>query len=72
MKIRFLVALMIVCFSLPCFAGQVYEWIDKDGEKHFTNEPPPPGAKIIQEGQEIPYNAAKDKARSESDSRTGS
>jgi hypothetical protein len=57
----------LLLFTGPCLAGQVYQWIDKNGVTHFTNEPPPAGARIVEEGKEIPYDAAKDKARRESD-----
>jgi hypothetical protein len=68
-KIRFLIASVIIFFSPPCFAGQVYEWIDKDGVKHFTNEPPPPGAKIVEAEKEIPNDPAAEKAQAESANR---
>ena len=55
----------LILFSVFCLwtsleAGQIYQWIDKNGVRHFTNEPPPPGAKIVNEQQAIPYNKAAD------------
>jgi len=29
-------------------AGEIYQWIDKDGVQHFTDGPPPPGAQIVE------------------------
>ena len=29
-------------------AGEIYQWIDKDGGQHFTDGPPPPGAQIVE------------------------
>ena len=29
-------------------AGTIYEWIDKDGTRHFTDGPPPPGAQLVE------------------------
>ena len=29
-------------------SGQAYRWVDKDGKVHYTQEPPPPGAKSVQ------------------------
>jgi Domain of unknown function (DUF4124) len=56
---------LILLFSAFCLwtsleAGQIYQWIDKDGVKHFTNEPPPPGVKIVNEQEAIPYDEAAD------------
>jgi hypothetical protein len=55
----------LILFSVFCLwtsleAGQIYQWIDKNGVRHFTNEPPPPGARIVNEQQAIPYNEAAD------------
>jgi hypothetical protein len=46
--------LIFVCaFCTLLNAGEIYEWIDEDGVKHFSNEPPPPGAKTVKEAEEI-------------------
>lgn len=29
-------------------AGEIYHWIDKDGVRHFTDGPPPPGAAKVE------------------------
>ena len=29
-------------------AGEIYEWIDQDGVRHFTDGPPPPGAQLVE------------------------
>jgi hypothetical protein len=48
---------LAVVFSLgwvPGYAAaEIYQWVDKDGVHHFTNEPPPPGARIIDSTSEI-------------------
>ena len=64
-----LICLMIIAVTVAPYAmaGQVYEWIDEKGVKHFTNEPPPPGATIVGQDKEIPYDAEKDRQRKESD-----
>jgi hypothetical protein len=41
-------------------AGEIYEWIDENGVKHFSEEPPPKGAKIVKEIEEIPSDNASD------------
>ena len=49
-----LILILLCGFGAPLEAGSIYEWIDKDGVKHFTNEPPPPGAK-----RDVPENQPK-------------
>jgi hypothetical protein len=46
---------------------QVYSWIDEHGVKHFTNYPPPKGATVVEETEELPYDEAKDQKRMERD-----
>jgi hypothetical protein len=48
-------------------AAQIYEWIDKNGIRHFTNVRPPPGAKIVNEQAAIPYDEAADQKRMQED-----
>ena len=62
-----MVTALVICLVMPALAGQMYEWIDENGTRHFSNEEPPPGATIVKEGKEIPYDAEKDKARMERD-----
>jgi hypothetical protein len=58
-----LILVSVFCLWTSLEAGQIYQWIDKNGVRHFTNEPPPPGAKIVNEQQAIPYNEAADQKR---------
>lgn len=56
MKRRFFLwaALVIVAMVPGLAAGEIYQWIDEDGVQHFTDGPPPPGARIVEglsEGQ---------------------
>jgi protein-tyrosine-phosphatase len=55
-----LILISVFCLWTSLEAGQIYEWIDKNGVRHFTNEPPPRGAKILNEQQAIPYDEAAD------------
>jgi hypothetical protein len=55
-----LIIISVFCLWTSLEAGQIYQWIDKNGVRHFTNEPPPPGAKIVNEQKAIPYNEAAD------------
>lgn len=62
-----LILAFVLCLWTSLEAGQIYEWIDKNGVRHFTNEPPPPGAKIVNEQTAIQYNEAADQQRSQED-----
>jgi FtsZ-interacting cell division protein ZipA len=55
-----LILVLVFCLWSSLEAGQIYQWIDNNGVRHFTNEPPPPGAKIVNEQAAIPYNEAAD------------
>jgi len=33
----------VLAVSGPVEAGEMYQWVDADGKKHFTDRPPPPG-----------------------------
>ena len=46
---------------------QVYTWIDEHGVKHFTNDPPPEGATVVEKIEELPYDEAEDQKRMERD-----
>ena len=45
----------------------MYSWIDDDGVKHFTNQPPPENARAVRQTEEIPYVEAADLKRQASD-----
>lgn len=62
-----LILVTVLCLFTSAEAGQIYQWIDKNGVRHFTNEPPPPGAKVVSEQPAIQYNEAADKKRSQED-----
>lgn len=38
---RFLLFALITFLAFPAMAGQVYKWVDEDGNVHYTNTPPP-------------------------------
>lgn len=68
---RFLwVAGVIAFFGLaaPSF-GDIYRWRDADGVIRFSNQPPPPGVKILDRIEETPYDAESDRRRMEEDRR---
>jgi len=62
-----LMLVTVFCLWTSLGAAQIYEWIDKNGVRHFTNLPPPPGAKIVNEQAAIPYDEAADQRRMQED-----
>jgi len=44
----FWVFIVSLCLGPGVAAGEIYEWIDKDGTRHFTDGPPPPGAQLVE------------------------
>jgi glutaredoxin len=47
MRIHLLVTVILLAACANA-SGQAYRWVDKDGKVHYTQEPPPPGAKGVQ------------------------
>ena len=46
---RLLILLVLISLAIPAssvFAKKLYTWTDKDGVKHITDRPPPPGANV--------------------------
>lgn len=43
--------LFLVCAGLAgaATAAEMYRWVDKDGKVHYTDSPPPPSAKKVEE-----------------------
>ncbi len=65
-KSRMLWAGLILAI-LICHPAQadIYRWKDASGVTHFSNEPPPPGAAVIETIEEAPYDAEADRRRIE-------
>ena len=40
--------LLLSLAALPCAAGNVYKWIDAEGQVHYSQTPPPTGPVTIQ------------------------
>ena len=66
-QLSLIIALLFIFFCFPVMSGQVYTWIDEHGVKHFTEDPPPEGATVVEKTKEIPYDEAKDQKRMERD-----
>jgi hypothetical protein len=43
--VRALLAALAALWLLPATAQSMYKWVDENGMTHFTETPPPPGAK---------------------------
>jgi hypothetical protein len=66
-KLSLLAALLTFFFFPQLTFGEIYSWIDENGVKHFSNEPPLEGVKILNQTKEIKTDKAKDQQREESD-----
>jgi len=44
-------------------SADIYRWTDANGVTHFSNEPPPTGAKVLDKIEEAPYDADADRQR---------
>jgi glutaredoxin len=51
MKTSVAISLLAVALALPALsnAQQVYRWVDANGRVQYSDEPPPPGTKNVQE-----------------------
>ena len=56
-------AIIIVIATLPALViadgGQIYKWLDEDGNLHYTDSPPPPG-RVAEEVTVAPRPTAED------------
>ena len=59
--------LLLVLFYPFVASGEMYSWIDENGVKHYSNEPPPPSTTAVEKETEIPYDAERDQERRERD-----
>jgi len=35
---KYLIILILIAFTIPCYAVTIYKWVDKDGVMHFTDD----------------------------------
>jgi hypothetical protein len=65
---------LMVCLTVlavpAAVLADIYRWEDANGVMHFSNEPPPAGARVIEKTEEMPYNPAADRQRVEEERRT--
>ncbi len=66
-QVSIIAVLLLVLFYPFVASGEMYSWIDENGVKHYTNEPPLEDATNVEKTEEIPYDEAKDQKRMERD-----
>ncbi|CAB5159909.1 hypothetical protein D3OALGA1CA_4979 [Olavius algarvensis associated proteobacterium Delta 3] len=59
---RVLIVLLVLGWACGA-SGQIYEWIDEDGIRRFTNKPLPAGVTPVASVDEVPFDALADSAR---------
>jgi hypothetical protein len=61
---------LMAVLTMPAVGGaDIYRWKDANGVMHFSNQPPPAGATLIEKIEETPYDAAADRQRIEEERR---
>ena len=64
--------LAVILFTASPLQAQLYQWVDENGVKHFSNTPPPEGATVVREYEEVKSApAAESGGESESESGAG-
>ena len=53
-------ALMLSCFWVSAPSADIYQWVDENGVKRFSSDPPPKGVEYKKVGEEITSDAAVD------------
>ena len=66
-QVSIIAVLLLVLFYPFVASGEMYSWIDENGVKHYSNEPPPPRTTAVEKETEIPYDAERDQERRERD-----
>ena len=61
-RLLILLILLWVWWAGPVSAD-IYRWTDANGVTHFSNEPPPAGATVLDKIEETPYDADADRQR---------
>ncbi len=64
-----IIGLMLVLMVGVQALADIYRWKDANGVTHFSNEPPPPAAAVIETIEEAPYDAEADRQRIEEERR---
>ncbi len=67
-QLLLLLTLLWVWWAYPVSAD-IYRWTDANGVMHFSNEPPPAGAKVLNKVEETAHDADADRQRIEAERR---
>lgn len=64
-SVALMLAFSVLCSfrAEPSIAGAVYSWIDENGVKHFSTQPPPMHVQDYETRELIPYDAQADRER---------
>ncbi len=62
-SICFLLAILLIISAAPNVNAELYYWVDENGVKHFSNEPPPRDVEKFNKAPETRYNPHLDKSR---------
>ena len=60
MKRTLLGAMAVFFIAASPLQGQVYQWVDEDGVKHFSNTPPPDGVNDVRTFKEVKSESGAD------------
>ena len=69
-KILVFSTLLVFVFWITGAGAQMYHWIDENGVKRFSNEPPPEGAQVIEQSDELRHDSRQDRNREGEDQQT--
>jgi hypothetical protein len=50
---------LFLWFLVVPVSAKMYYWIDENGVKRFSSEPPPEGAVVIEKFEEVPHDASE-------------
>ena len=64
---KLFVFILVSCFAASLSSADIYEWTDENGLKHYTNQAPPSGSRLLMITKEEPYDEAADRARMEAE-----
>src|SRR5688572_21273927 len=59
--LRFLLAAIVITYAATA-AAQLYRWTDEKGKVHFSDTPPPPGARDVRKKAGGPASASSGEA----------
>ncbi len=66
MKYRMMVTLMSALVLIGAAAeANLYYWVDENGVRHYSNEPPPENVNVLERMSEVPHSPEADRQRME-------